>query len=201
MPLVGTDTRKVAADGWAATNIIATDIQPGSSYSSILLLIIDPDTIMNVEGFWELGHKLFRSTADTFPAKFIAGDVLDSTHLAVAPPLISPHTPRPALSDVKSLNDLRGHVAAIHTGAFFHLFTEKQQTHIARALAGILSAERGSMIVGMQSGAAEKGVKVITRGLNGSTISQFCHSTESCGTGRSSRRAPSKLTSSYVRQT
>ncbi len=133
--------------------------------------------------FWNLGHKLFCSTNSTFPAKFVPGDILNSDHLDVAPVLYAAidtsDTPTPLLSTLTSLNPLRGHVSAIHAGAFFHLFTEEQQTHIARALAGLLSPEPGSMIVGTQSGAHEKGIRAIQRAPNMSSLSQFCHCPES----------------------
>ncbi|KAI0739435.1 hypothetical protein C8Q80DRAFT_1221910 [Daedaleopsis nitida] len=127
----GTDTRKVAADGWPAKNLVATDL-----YKEL----------------WDLGHKLFCSSHETFPATFIPGDILDPEHLAAAEPLYpataGQRSPRPAIATARSLNELRGHVAP------------------------------GSMIVGTHAGATEKGVKVITRGLNGSTLSLFCHTAE-----------------------
>ncbi|RPD62466.1 hypothetical protein L226DRAFT_331259 [Lentinus tigrinus ALCF2SS1-7] len=81
---------------------------------------------------------MFRSTAASFPTRFIAGDVLDPHFLSHSPPFptspaIPSHMP-PGLSSVNSLNELKGHVSAIFTGAFFHLFTFDQQTYIARLL-------------------------------------------------------------------
>ncbi|RPD58188.1 hypothetical protein L226DRAFT_511314 [Lentinus tigrinus ALCF2SS1-7] len=157
----GTDARKAASDGWPATNIVATDLQPE---------------------FWDLGHKLFCSNNETFPATFIPGDVLDPTHLEVAPVSYDPaevKTLAPTLSSLSSLNPLRGHVSAIHAGAFLHLFSEEQQTQVMRAFASLLSPEPGSMILGSQSGAREKGTHVVVTGRNGATVSQFAHSPES----------------------
>jgi hypothetical protein len=60
-----------------------------------------------------------------------------------------PSAPRPDLKELTtSLNPLRGHVSAIHAAALFHLFSEEQQLHLARALAGLLSPEPGSIIFG-----------------------------------------------------
>ena len=129
--------------------------------------------------FWDLGHKLFCSTNETFPAKFIAGDIRDPAHLEAYPVSYGPtETPAPTLSTLTSLNPLRGHVSVIHAGAILHLFTEEEQTRIAHALAGLLSPEPGSMILGTQTGAPEKGVRVVGRGKN-AIISQFCQSPES----------------------
>jgi hypothetical protein len=60
------------------------------------------------------------------------------------------------LRSLTSLNPLHGRVFAIHATAFFHLFDEEKQLHLARALAGLLSPEPGSMILGVHVGAPEK---------------------------------------------
>ncbi|GBE78165.1 hypothetical protein BKA93DRAFT_784516 [Sparassis latifolia] len=152
---VGTDPRKVAADGFPAENIIASDIEPG---------------------FWELGHKLFKSTPETFPARFVPGDALDQSFLQVVPPFYSPpNTAVPALSSLTTLTPLAGHVSAIHSALFFHLFDEAQQLQLARALAGLLSPEPGSLLFGAHGGRVQKGLgSPISRGRR-----MFCHSPES----------------------
>ncbi|KAI1789133.1 hypothetical protein LXA43DRAFT_1022713 [Ganoderma leucocontextum] len=152
--------------------------------------------------------RLFRSNAETFPAVFLPGDIFDTTHLAPASidgvndRALAHRVPSlrvvPPLKSLTSLNALRGHVAAIHAGAFFHLFSEERQTGLARALASLLSSEPGSMIVGWQAGAPHNGVRVITRAPDHSpratspALSQFCHSPESWAElwdgARSSRR-------------
>ena len=145
-----------------------------------------------------LGHKLFRSSAETFPAVFLPGDIFDPTHLAPPPANIindpalahAPGSPgMPPLKLLTSLNPLRGHVSAIHAGAFFHLFSKDRQTVLARSLASLLSSAPGSMIVGWQAGAPHKGVRVITQAPDHTpraasqipvlSVSQFCHSPES----------------------
>ena len=147
--------------------------------------------------FWELGHKLFRSTAEAFPAVFLPGDIFDPAHVSPTSEVDGvngrvewslshdPGWPAPLLKSLTSLNPLRGHVAAVHAGALFHLFSEERQTTLALALAGLLSPEPGSMIVGSQAGAPHKGVRVITRApdhvprATSPALSQFCHSPES----------------------
>ncbi len=132
--------------------------------------------------FANLGHELFRTTQETYPIAFVPGDVFDPDHLEVVPPAASaltstggsPSGPAPDLHSLTSLNPLHGRVFAIHASAFFHLFDEEKQLHVARALAGLLSPEPGSVIFGLQVGpfADEKG---FGRGDYGT----WCHSPES----------------------
>ncbi|KAI0662437.1 hypothetical protein C8Q70DRAFT_908972 [Cubamyces menziesii] len=156
----GNDIRYAAKGGFPVNRIIASDLHAE---------------------YWELGHKLFRSTQESFPVKFIAGDVFDSSHVAIVPPIYTPASePVPDLSGLTSLNPLHGHVSAIHASAFFHLFDEAKQEHIARALAGLLSAEPGSMILGTHGSAPTKGPKSFSFGLDAEdTHTMFCHSPES----------------------
>ncbi|KAH9927499.1 uncharacterized protein BXZ73DRAFT_90753 [Epithele typhae] len=138
----GNDVRKAVADGFRVENVVATDIHPE---------------------FWDFGHKLFSTTPKTFPARFIAGDAFDPAHLECVPPFTtdSARTPRPDLPTLTSLNPLRGHVAAIHISAVFHLFGEEEQP--------------GSMIFGLQSGRAEKGFRVEAGVANSHGRQMFCH--------------------------
>ncbi|CDO69705.1 hypothetical protein BN946_scf184851.g93 [Trametes cinnabarina] len=156
----GNDIRKAVYDGYPIENVVASDLHPA------LMQSIRPE-------FWELGHKLFKSTPETFPVPFISGDAFDPAHLEPIPPFYSPPaTPRPELSTITSLNPLRGHVSAIHASAFFHLFDEEQQLQLARALGGLLSPEPGSMILGAHGGAPEKGFRPNSM----RTREMFCHS-------------------------
>lgn len=70
---------------------------------------------------------------------------------------------------------MRGHVSAIYASAFFHLFPEEKQTLIAQKLAGILSPEPGSMLLGSHGGRATKGIWTPAGRPNW----MFCHSPES----------------------
>ncbi|EJD05463.1 uncharacterized protein FOMMEDRAFT_77875 [Fomitiporia mediterranea MF3/22] len=127
----GNDARKAIADGYPMENVIASDLQAG---------------------FWEAGHKLFKSTPEKFPVPFIQGSVFDPNHIAPTPPHYSPpSTPRPDLATLTSLKPLQGHVSAIHVSAFFHLFGKEQQIIAAQALASLLSPLPGSMIFGTHS--------------------------------------------------
>ena len=75
------------------------------------------------KGFWDLGHGLFRTTPETFPTKFLAGDVFDHAHFSPVAPV--PSGPPPVAS-VNTLTELRGHISVIHASSTFHLFDEEK---------------------------------------------------------------------------
>jgi len=151
------DSRKAAADGFPACNIVASDLK---------------------QEFLELSHALFNTSKDTYPGHFVAGDVFDPAVLSVEPPSRGvPPSPRPDLSALTSLNPLRGHCSVINASSFFHLFNEERQLHAARALAGLLSSEPGSLICGIHLGAQEAGVW--TDNVAGGKFDLFCHSPKS----------------------
>ncbi|KAL4064872.1 hypothetical protein V8B97DRAFT_1199661 [Scleroderma yunnanense] len=152
-----TDARKVAADGFPVRNIVASDL---------------------IKEFLELSHVLFRTTKETWPAHFVPGDALDPEMLSVVPPARGPkQEPLPDLTSLTSLNPLHGHCSVINASAFFHLFDEEKQLHFARALAGLLSPEPGSIICGIQTGKKEKGI--VTQVEQGAQYDLFAHSPES----------------------
>ncbi|KIJ16042.1 hypothetical protein PAXINDRAFT_99023 [Paxillus involutus ATCC 200175] len=151
---VGTDIRKAVADGFPAERTIGSDLHPE---------------------FGDLAHKLFRTTPETFPGHFIPGDALDPDTLSVVQPFEAvPDSPEPELKTLTSLNPLHGRISVIHASNFFHLFSESKQLHLARALAGLLSPEPGSIICGGNWGLPEKGPMV--ERLFGGTMELFCHS-------------------------
>ncbi|KAF9240255.1 hypothetical protein BU15DRAFT_87747 [Melanogaster broomeanus] len=151
------DSRKAAADGFPACNIVASDLK---------------------QEFLELSHVLFNTSKDTYPGHFVAGDIFDPVVLSVAPPSRGvPHSPRPDLSALTSLNPLRGYCSVINASTFFHLFAEEKQLHVARALAGLLSSEPGSLTCGMHVGREEAGI--LPASVFGSNVDMFCHSPQS----------------------
>ncbi|KAI8980781.1 hypothetical protein BD414DRAFT_516481 [Trametes punicea] len=158
---VGTDIRKVIADGYPAQNIIASDLRPG---------------------FWSIGHKLFMSDPATFSVTFLPGDVLDSTFIGTTSVVYNtPHMPRPALHKLRELAPLAGHMRAIHASNLFHLFTEANQAAIARALGALLAPTPGSMVFGTHIGRPKKGLRTEAPppapGYLGSRM--FCHDAQS----------------------
>ncbi|KAI6099303.1 hypothetical protein EDD16DRAFT_1497747 [Pisolithus croceorrhizus] len=158
------DSRRVAFDGFPAHNIISSDIKKGDHLSTT--------------EFLELSHFLFRTSKDTWAGHFIPGDALDPEMLSVAPIVRGSKVGSPPdLSTLTSLNPLRGHCSVIYASCFLHLFTEEQQLHLGRALAGLLSPEPGSLICGIQISKKEKGEVRTTFGNSVHTL--FCHSSES----------------------
>lgn len=111
-----------------------------------------------VAEFWNLGYKLFKDSPESFTVPFLPGDVLDQSFLTISSPFVTPPpSPAPLLKGLTNLTPLKGHLSAIHAAAFFHLFDEPQQLYIAKALAGLLSPEPGSIIFGWHRGELVKG--------------------------------------------
>jgi len=147
---VGAEVRKVIHDGWPISQTIATDLEGG---------------------FWDVGHKLFRTTPENYPAKFLAGDTFDDAHLCPTAPI--PSGPPPSVASVKTLTELRGHVSVIHASSFFHLFSEELQLELAKRLASLLDTRPGSIIFGSNAGTPVKGQR------EGMLSMSFSHSPES----------------------
>jgi len=158
---VGNDARKLVADGYPLEQVVTSDLR---------------------QEFADIGHKLFRTTQGTYPIAFVPGDAFDPKHLDTVPPLASVHEPTDSpegsaldLCSLTSLNPLQGRVFAIHASSFFHLFSEERQLYVARALAGLLSPEPGSVIFGLHVGNPEKGF-ITSPGID---RPMFCHCPES----------------------
>ncbi|KAF8579004.1 hypothetical protein K439DRAFT_1360580 [Ramaria rubella] len=131
----GNDTRKAIADGFPLENVITSDIQAE---------------------FWDLGHKLYKTTEETYPVPFLAGDVFDPAFLfpdaSPAPTSMVPTGLPPSLAALTSLTPLQHHVSIIHTASFFHLFPQAKQRSLAYLLATLLSPLPGSIILGSHMG-------------------------------------------------
>jgi hypothetical protein len=147
------------------------------------LCLVNP-TLIRLIDVWGYGHELFRSTPESFPVPFIAGNVLDSGFLKEHKPYTSTRAPpslEKPLTKVETLDELRGNVSAIFAGAFFHVFDEEGQAEVARRLAGLLSPKKGSMLLGEHGGRSKKGIFAPngpgTEGGKG--FKMFCHSPES----------------------
>jgi len=147
---LGVEVRKIIHDGWPMSGVIATDLRAG---------------------FWDLGHRLFRTTPETFPVKFLAGDAFDDAHLSLTAPMSS--GPPPPVASVNALTELRGHISVIHTSSLFHLFGEEKQFELAKRLAALLDPRPGSIIFGSHGGMPVKGQRQLL------FMNMFCHSPES----------------------
>ena len=98
---------------------------------------------------------MFKTTPETFPEKFLAGDVFDDAHLSLAAPM--QFGPPPPVASVNTLTELRGHISVIHASALFHLFNEEKQFELGKRLAALLDPRPGSIIFGSHGGMPIKG--------------------------------------------
>ena len=114
---------------------------------------------------------MFKTTPESYPAKFLAGDAFDNEHLCPTAP--SPSGPPPSVASVKTLTELRGHISVIHASSFFHLFGEEKQFELAKRVASLLDPRPGSIIFGVQGGTPVKGQR------EGVLRKSFSHSPES----------------------
>ncbi|KAH7922533.1 hypothetical protein BV22DRAFT_1113820 [Leucogyrophana mollusca] len=132
---MGTDVRKLVADGYPAQNVLGTDLR---------------------RDYIDLGYELYRDNDNSSCGiRFFAGDIFDV-------PLdsgISSDAPTP-LPEVTSLAQLHHRVTHVYAGALFHLFDESTQYAIALRLAGLLDlhGEVEKVIFGRHSGLAQEGM-------------------------------------------
>jgi hypothetical protein len=172
---VGNVLRKVVLDGWPVENAIALDLESSKVIPRSRSLFLDlkhPATAL-----WHYGHELFKSTPESFPAGFVGGDVFDPNIIQPREPFYEPPaTPRPQnLQLLKSLIPLQGHVSAIHTSSFFHLFDRETQAELAKRLASLLSPEPGSVIFG-----GHRGLPAVAGVASIMGYAMWCDSPESC---------------------
>jgi hypothetical protein len=111
--------------------------------------------------FWKYGHELFKSSPDSFPAGFVAGDAFSHEIIRPCHPFYAdPLTTRPEnLQNLESLTPLQGHISVIHASSLFHLFNEEKQETLARRFASLLSPQPGSVIFGSHGCLPEKGTR------------------------------------------
>ncbi|KAK1226079.1 hypothetical protein PQX77_010945 [Marasmius sp. AFHP31] len=150
----GADLRKAVVDGLPVQKAIGSDIQ---------------------QEFWGLGHELFKSTPETFPAIFISGDAFDKAFISGRGPCAeAPTGPLPDLKTLTSFIPLQGRITAIHVANVFHLFDKEKQLELAQALSSLLSPVPGSVIFGSQAAKEVPGEYINRRGET-----SFAHSPES----------------------
>ena len=114
---------------------------------------------------------MFRTTPETYPVKFLAGDVFDDAHLS--PTAQVPSDPPSPVASVNTLTELRGHISVIHASSLFHLFNEEKQFELGKRLAALLDPRPGSIIFGSHGAMPVKGHRP------GTFTKMFCHSAES----------------------
>ncbi|GJJ09829.1 hypothetical protein Clacol_004053 [Clathrus columnatus] len=158
--VVGSDSRKAIYDGYPRENVIASDL-----YAD----------------YWTVGHKLFKTTEESYSVPFLQGDMFDPNFLkpGVRPVNTSSQitTSPPSLAALTSLTPLQHHVSVIYTSSFFHLFEADEQFKLAHLFASLLSPLPGSIIFGSHVGASEDEEDKLGRNrftLRGTTA--FAHS-------------------------
>lgn len=92
--------------------------------------------------FLDLGQELFKGP--TPGIEFRAANLLD-------------------VND-KTLDDIKGKVSILYTGAVFHLFNEENQRIFAEAIARLLSPSGPAVVFGLHRGAKVKGVRASSSG-------------------------------------
>jgi hypothetical protein len=126
---VGTDVRKLARDGYLASNILGCDLR---------------------QAFIDLGFSLYQDKA-TNKINFFVSDIFDV-------PITAPSTPTdlPA-SEITELAQLHGKLTHVYTGALFHLFDESTQYAIALRIAMLLKRDTGAIVFGRHQGLEKAG--------------------------------------------
>ena len=114
---------------------------------------------------------MFRTSPETFPVKFLAGDAFDDAHLSLTTPILSGSLP--PVASVNILTELRGRISVIHASALFHLFSEEKQFELGKRLAALLDPRPGTVIFGSHGGMPVKGQR------QPFFVEMFCHSPES----------------------
>ena len=120
-PLVGTDVRKLAKDGYTAQNIVGCDLR---------------DT------FIESGFKLFHDK-ETCGINFFSDDIFE---LSPTPATTLGQLTKP-FNESRRLEDLKGRLSHVYTGALFHLFTEEPQYAIAIRLIRLLKEDESNCVI------------------------------------------------------
>ncbi|KAG9317889.1 hypothetical protein JVU11DRAFT_2118 [Chiua virens] len=91
------------------------------------------------QGFFGVGHALFRTTPETYPIRFVVGNVFDPNLLQIVPPFDHPSsTGKPDLSTLTSLNPLSGRCAVIYAARFSYLFFRGKPTSSGESIGRIL---------------------------------------------------------------
>ena len=133
---MGTDLRYIVKSGYPSISVIGCDVR---------------------HDFINLGHALY-ADRDTCPLPFFVGDIFDTT---LCPFPQAADDACLSLQDVRSLDELRGRVRYIYTGALFHLLDEGAQEAIARRLVTLLDVTEGfgpAVLFGRHVAKEEEGV-------------------------------------------
>ncbi|GJE92393.1 S-adenosyl-L-methionine-dependent methyltransferase [Phanerochaete sordida] len=128
---MGTDVRKLVADGYPAARVLGCDLR---------------------QEFLDYGYKLY-GDKDTCAIHFFASDIFAVPYPATG---LAPTAPD-NLSGVTELGQLYRSVDHFYTGALFHLFDEATQYALALRVAQLLTRKLGTVVFGRHQGLEEEG--------------------------------------------
>jgi len=127
---VGSDVRRIAADGYPDYNILACELH---------------------QVFLDLGYELYND-ADTCKIRFFTADALASL-----PPLHEAPKAQVPLCNVTRLDQLENRITHIFAGQMFHLFGKHEQEELAGTMGRLLKREPGALAFGSQQGLFTEG--------------------------------------------
>ncbi|KAI0084992.1 hypothetical protein BDY19DRAFT_469249 [Irpex rosettiformis] len=128
---MGTDARKLVADGYPPQNVFACDL-----YKELL----------------DFGYRLY-DDASTCQIHFLSSDAFSVPYPA---PPSGPSTVED-LSEVTEISQLQGKVTHLYAGFFFHMFNEEKQCNLALRFGVLMKREPGTILYGRQIGSYEAG--------------------------------------------
>jgi hypothetical protein len=105
-------------------------------------------------GWFELGSQLFKDRDDS-RIQFITGDLLQTTaeeSLAMLPSSVS------------------SRIRVISAFAFFHLYSQEQQLHLAKTVWSMLEKEAGNIIFGIQKGMSQSTLRNVPQEKQGQDV-------------------------------
>lgn len=129
---MGTDVRKLVADGYPASNVIGCDLR---------------------QEFLDCGYELFQD-AGSCGIHFFEDDIFQ---LKLPQPEAATSTDQP-LKRVNQLGQLVGRITHFYTGALFHLFNEYTQYAVALRVAALMKRDPGAIIFGRHQALEEPGM-------------------------------------------
>lgn len=129
---MGTDVRKLVADGYPASNVLGCDLR---------------------QEFIEYGYKLFKDK-DHCTIHFFASDIFEVPYPL---PTDQASAVLVDVSNIKDLKQLYGRVDHFYTGALFHLFDQSTQYALALRVAQLLKCTPGAIAFGRHQGLEEEG--------------------------------------------
>ncbi|THH11013.1 hypothetical protein EW145_g923 [Phellinidium pouzarii] len=117
---MGTDVRKLVKDGYPPERVAGCDLR---------------------RAFIDACYTLFNDSPSTCAITFLTSDIFE-INLDPSPP----HPSTRPFNEATSLDDLRGRLSHVYSGALFHLFNEETQSALAARLARLLRVPPGRAI-------------------------------------------------------